>query len=272
MSAHFNENQTVNTTHRLKKCSVCRSTDHNISNCNDPATIGLFMMYAERFSTLIRNRLLDPNFHRRDGYSSFIKTIHKERTNILKFCLIQLTKDTRIRNSKYNIKKKLYASVMYHLFRNFKLNKGPFMHDLNNSRLKINSLLFDAEQLYWLSISCGNTTQTAFQLYARQIGNILEDHYPSIKRAQFPIKVNYIETIDVDTTIFECGICLDTHEECQQVLFDCSHSFCGNCVEKTLHLCVETKKTPTCPMCRNEYKYMNVSSDSLKTNLEKYVI
>lgn len=272
MSAHFNENQTVNTTPHLKKCSVCRSTEHTISNCNDPATIGLFMMYAERFSTLIRNRLLDPYFHKRNGYSSFIKTIQKERTNILKFCVIQLTKDIRKRNSKCNIKQRLSANLIYHLFRNFKLNNDPFMHDLNNSRLKINSLLFDAEQVYWLNISCGNTIETAFQLYARQVSNILEDHRRSKQSIQFPIKVNYIEMIDLDTTTFECGICLDIHEECQQVLFDCSHSFCGNCVEKTLHLCVETKKTPTCPMCRNKYKYMNVSSDSLKTNLEKYVI
>jgi len=221
---------------------------------------------------LMKNRLLDSNFTWRNDYNSFVKTIQKERTNILKFCINQLTKDIRKRNSKCNIKQRLSANLIYHLFRNFKINNVPFMHDLIRSRSEKNISLFGAEQVYWLSIACGNTMEAAYRFYDRQVSNILEDHRRSKQTVQFPIKVNYIEMIDLDTTIFECGICLDTHEESQQVLFDCSHSFCGNCVEKTLHLCVETKKTPTCPMCRNKYKYINVSSDSLKTNLEKYVI
>lgn len=52
---------------------------------------------------------------------------------------------------------------------------------------------------------------------------------------------------------FDCSICFELSKAESKIALNCGHSFCGQCIKKTLTSC--NGRTPTCALCRT-----NVSS------------
>ncbi len=52
---------------------------------------------------------------------------------------------------------------------------------------------------------------------------------------------------------YECPVCYDEINYKNEIITDCKHKFCKNCID-TLK-----KETNYCPYCRNEIKYYNIS-------------
>lgn len=66
-----------------------------------------------------------------------------------------------------------------------------------------------------------------------------------------------IDTIDELNKKKECNICYEEYENFHFSKTNCNHEFCNSCIHKHLnnHL---NKKTPCCPLCRNEIQKLEI--------------
>ena len=75
-------------------------------------------------------------------------------------------------------------------------------------------------------------------------------------------------------TTYECPICYETFTQDNQVITNCNHVFCSDCIVNHLNSCVERCCSPCCSVCRTDYTLFEIPSkntlNKLKTELEKY--
>lgn len=99
------------------------------------------------------------------------------------------------------------------------------------------------------------------------IRNCNIDTFP-IKINQVNIKINRVNDLH-NNDENECNICYENNKD-TKMTFDCGHSFCGICVQKTFEICKSSKKNPNCAMCRKECNSISVVNRTIFTKLHKY--
>jgi len=219
--------------------------------------------FEKRFTTHMRNRLLDSAYQTIDSYHSFIHDVKQTQENVLKFFIITLCKDICKPNLELYNHTQLVALFIFHLYGTFKQKNVCFIN--RSDVLAKNIELFDAEQEYWLYITSGYTEETAKFFYDSMVMRINAKYRPV-----FSIKIEVHPMEKEKGNIFRCSICLDNPTDSHKVILDCSHMFCYSCIEKSLYFCKENEKTPNCPLCRHQYRAINVSSETIKYKLEKF--
>jgi len=64
------------------------------------------------------------------------------------------------------------------------------------------------------------------------------------------VDLELLSTTVKDLTTTDCAICMDSKSVCQNVMFNCSHEFCGDCVGKHIGSAMKSGRDVVCPMCR----------------------
>lgn len=70
---------------------------------------------------------------------------------------------------------------------------------------------------------------------------------------------------------FECDICYETFKLTSQVTTGCNHSFCCNCILKTMQCCHRANKPLDCAMCRTKYNTITTNCPESNMQLSIYV-
>ena len=244
-----------------RKCSLCKKTGHNISVCDDADSHHLLQMNETVFSTLLFERLRsnDEQMHSRE-YNDFIITLSHTKINLLKFFV-----------SKYggyaslNTKMKLIAMYIFHLIRRFVVRNIDIYSNVSRRHM----LILMAERSYWLYIGSGNTVAAAERMYYERIRNIDDDSVDN-NNNKLPIKIE-LNPYDI-VEDFTCDICYEPQSGSNKVVYDCSHSFCGNCVKTSLEICMNNNTRHSCAMCRNTFKTIHITSGDLETSFKQLCV
>lgn len=61
----------------------------------------------------------------------------------------------------------------------------------------------------------------------------------------------------------ECAICLEEYQKKNEILLECGHPFCKNCMIKTIKNNIEKQKIPPCPLCRSDILSVKVYDNEL---------
>jgi hypothetical protein len=73
------------------------------------------------------------------------------------------------------------------------------------------------------------------------------------------------EEISCDT---ECAICYESKIQNKFVKLNCSHSFCGECIENTLKTCT----APRCALCREQIKSILAKDVNIYNSFAEYIL
>jgi hypothetical protein len=259
-----------------RKCSMCERTGHTIRQCNDIATRNMMQEKEHKFGIIMKERLSTFRFEQRE-YQELVTELRCLPKNFMKFAVIKYGGFS----SGLTTKLKLFSMYMFQMIRRFINHEYVFMDSI--SHIKI--LILNAERSYWLYLSAGNSIRVAENMYNQRVNEIMDEHLAQrfgneqIVPSLFSIKVNLVTDLssnndNIDTNVihntFECNICFDTKEKDTKVTFDCGHSFCGMCVQKTFEICKSSYKNPNCAMCRKEYSSVNVLSNNVYYELKQF--
>jgi hypothetical protein len=69
----------------------------------------------------------------------------------------------------------------------------------------------------------------------------------------------------------ECDICYESKIKNEFVKLNCSHSFCGECIETTLKTCT-INTGPRCALCRESIKSILTTDININTSLAVYIL
>lgn len=246
-----------------RKCSLCKSTSHIITTCNDETAKNKLIDFEDRFHALMITRLHQSNMIYHE-YTTLIKEICDTKQKYLKYFMSQFGGYSNL-----NTKRKLYSFFIFHLVRKFLLRMDGLENLLTNVPER-NLRILHAERSYWLYLSAGNSVETAENIYSMRIREILN------KTKSNKLNINVIQLVNdteddktehKENESFECVICFDICMPETKVVYDCSHIFCGTCVETSLQLNKENNSVPCCALCRNEYSSIIVENPELLSKL-----
>ena len=246
-----------------RKCSMCQNTGHTIRTCNDITARNTMHEKERNFTRIMKISLLTSCFEEYHNYVDELKSLPK---NLFKFYLIQYGG----LSSGLTTKLQLFSMFMFKMISRFISHEYVFMETV--SRMKV--LILNAERSYWLYLSAGNSIRLAENIYNQRVTEITNEYCSGIiDLSKFPIKINRVNDLtehEHTDDSFECNICYESKNKDTKVIFDCGHSFCGTCVQKTFEICKTSSKNPNCAMCRKEYTSINVVSNNLCLELQQF--
>lgn len=259
METQLNRNATNETTSQ-KKCGLCRNPGHNIMTCNHRDSNNMFELYKQNFTDLMKQRLLDSKYADTIGFQNLIYTISNNTKNVLKYLARISGKDSLDIYPNLPTVRQLHCKIVYHLFRIFKLKNNMRIYSEKNRKL------FDVEKLYFSRLSNGNSISDSYRLMNRE-KSLIKQHYDNENK--FPIQIHYVERNN-ETEQFDCSICLEIRYISDQVCLDCSHTYCGICIEQSLSFNANANKTPSCALCRHNYETITLNNHELENRIKLY--
>jgi hypothetical protein len=72
--------------------------------------------------------------------------------------------------------------------------------------------------------------------------------------------------------LVDCAICMESNTSCQQVVFNCSHEFCGGCVGRHVGNAVKGSRDVVCPLCRGSVTKMVYKSIECLGEMKKTMV
>jgi hypothetical protein len=226
-----------------KSCTLCGDNHHNIRNCDDP--IVPYLLVKVRCKKWKSDKANDPCI--------LFNWLHKRIVPELRAILIH----------KYNIspktsaKGKLMAIIMEIAF-SAAIGLDTFWR-INLPHEYVNCPdpnVYNGLEHQLILLNMQSYIQMTDDYYTKPCDelvdillNILEEKHTPVS-AIIRKRISYHENcLEVEDSLFECGICYDEMSVAMAVRLNCNHDFCKNCtlthVEKT-----KTYLVP-CPMCRS---------------------
>ena len=230
----------------LTKCSFCDRFGHDVLGCNDPQlTLMEDMLFREKENLMADNDMT--NADRKMWMNFFIC-----RKTQLSIHSLNRWRSFAIRKCGYNNNYADHLNIWIDKIVEYVFNnERPLVQSIFNSEF----IAFDENDVV------GYLTDNLIQ-YAYQNNNI--DRKINIK-----IDLN-LPSCD-ENKVCECGICYEEKKESSFVKLDCSHEFCGECFENVLKL-KDPRNPVSCSMCRNVIKKINLKDETIKTNLEAFIV
>jgi len=240
-----------------KKCSLCKKSDHIISQCSNEEFADLKKQDELIFERLMFQRL-NTDLVVNANYLKFVAEIQNTNKNVLKYFVSKNGGLVSRRN-----KQRLVGMYLYQLIDNYLTTHENEFENYSEMFVK-HLMIIIAERSYWLYIGAGHTEEEAMQIYNERLAELNAADTDSKNANTYPIEV-YIDayTIYNKSGHFECNICYESCSENSKVGLICNHDFCVSCVESTLKMCNETKQYPTCAMCRTDYISLITRTDEV---------
>lgn len=235
----------------IRRCSCCRSTEHIITNCNDPTLLN--------FKTTLINRRDElreiPSIDVGNKIMYFETWLYGQDNNLIKSFAMRYCGAYSRNNLQLCVQK--IISVIWDVEQDMFGSLTP-LHEFTPLP-PISIMDISQYPLDYLDIRL-----------AEMLGDLRNNHEKSNENRKF--KINTILCLDAEDLDAEedCNICFEKTQFRNMVTLNCNHKFCGECVSQTFKKCNEFK-LPNCAMCRAEVDWLLVNEqkifDKLKENI-----
>ena len=204
----------------LRKCSYCRETGHNISNCNHHSLI--------QFDSICLFKKSEINDPLRFAHWLGLTSIESINGNTLVKAYGISKHGCILRDNMHVIIEKI-TNKLYNLVENIDEDYVRLPEMENSSATSIFNQMISFNLMTSLLLSPRSVA--AAQIHPEE---------------EIVIKLIYDETVHKNVDSIECSICYETKNAAEMVQLNCNHSFCKCCTKQV----VETK--PSCPYCRTK--------------------
>jgi len=250
----------------IETCLCCKSTEHNISDCNSDTTYGLVSM-IKILAVVLTERDFRRSLQQHPNIYVWLAIAHKHRYVPIE-CRDSVLAMDKITHKFYDqqyVFKHSDIRAYIDIFR----NETVFQ--------EIDVVYDPRYNFYKLLISTAYNIQTnCFQhsaSYVTDCVNMFRDisqykftPYGVILNVKEITQTNKDESKDQDPIIQEpeCAVCYDCRDiKCQLVSFGCKHEMCSGCL--TSHF--KSHNQPVCHLCRQAIKQIYVPTESINDEL-----
>jgi hypothetical protein len=229
------------------KCAYCHHIGHTINNCKDPSIEILDKTMLEKFIfiTVLFKTQVSPY----DIILSF-----KELLNMLSY------DELKILIYKKNLKKLTINDEKNTYVHYLRVNYQDIVYcSYSNHELKqkLNEISDENYQIYGDEYLKTKLISDSFELEELLLNRMYEFRPPQRK---FDIKT----TPTTPTTTKDCPICLDEIPSANQIITNCNHTFCNDCIQKYFKsLNSNINKPPVCAYCRDPMKSLEIPDPTL---------
>jgi len=227
-----------------RKCSFCRCTGHTVNQCND----GRFMIFEV---ACIQQKYQIQNLSTNDVFVS------PSQEFINRLILYAIGNTARM--IKYYAVRKCGAVMRNNIFTCIE-KVSIYIFNLNDeANYLLNDPTFQSNTWYTMIRDAGLLDLTSATIL------------PSMVTPKFKIESILDLTDDNEGEIScdsECAICYESKIQNEFVKLNCSHIFCGKCIENTLKTCT----SPRCAFCRESIKSILSKDVNITTSLAEYIL
>jgi len=245
-----NQNNFLTRTRQLiRRCSCCRSEQHNISQCNDSRLLNFQTNLVSRRDELREIPSIDL-----DNKIAYFETWlygqdhHLVKSFAMRFCGAYSRNNLQLCVSKI-------VSFIWNVEENFWGNQMP-MNDY--TALPIENV--SQESLDYLDLRL-----VEFLAGLRNEREETSENRKYNITALLCVEVEEVEAED------DCNICYEKTKNCNMVILNCKHKFCGGCVSQTLKKC-NPFKFPNCAMCRTKIETVKVKDEEILNILKENLV
>ncbi len=256
-----NQNNFLTRTRQLiRRCSCCRSEEHNVTMCNDSRLIIFQTNLTSR-----RDELREiPSIDVANKIAYFETWLYGQDHNLVKsyamrFCGAYSRNSLQLCVSKivsfiWNVEQDIWGnhiqsqdyvslplvSILEYSSNTLDLNLEEFLAGLRNYQEETSETRkYNISGFLCIEIESENRTSA----------QILEE----------------LETIE------NCNICYDDKKNRHMVSLNCKHKFCGTCLSATLKKC-NPHSFPNCAMCRTKIDFLIVKDEEILNTLKENLV
>ncbi len=258
-----NQNNFLTRTRQLiRRCSCCRSEEHNITQCNDSRLINFQINLTSR-----RDELREiPSIDTENKISYFETWLYGQDHHLIKsyamrFCgaysrnSLQLCV-SKIVNLFWNVEEDVWGNQV-------QLQIHDYIPLPTVSILQDSLDLLDLRLVELLAELRNNREETS-ENRKYNITGVLCNEIESEERTTQQI----LEELDA---IENCNICYEDKQNRHMVSLNCNHNFCGACLSSILKKC-NPLNLPTCAMCRAKIGFLIVKDEEILNTLKENLV
>ena len=241
------------------KCAYCHHIGHNINNCKDPSIEILDQTILEKmiFITVLFRTLIS-------HYE--IALCFKELLNILSY------DELKILIYKKNLKKLAINDDNKTYIHYLRVNYQDKVYSYSNDELKqkFNEISDENYKTYGDEYLKTKLISDSFQLEELLLNRMYEFRPPQRK---FDILTTTTTTPSPSSPSSiqqkDCPICLDEITHTNQIITNCNHTFCNDCIQKYFKsLNHNIHKDPVCAYCRDPMKALEIPDPTLRKQIQ----
>jgi hypothetical protein len=239
-------NTQTNIRRTARKCSFCSGVGHNITQCND----GRFMVFE---LICIQQKQLVQNL------STNVVSIIPLQEFISRLILYSIGNTSRMVKA-YAVRK-CGATTRDNVFTCIEKIATYIFNLTEESNYLVNDENFQTPNIYNM-INGMMLLELSTTLIQSMIGKF---------------KIESVLDLTDDTEgehicdSVECDICYESKMSNEFVKLNCSHSFCGKCIETTLKTCTD-KTGPRCALCREQIKSIVSKDVNITNSFAEYIL
>jgi hypothetical protein len=248
----------------IRRCSCCRSTEHNITQCNDSSLTNFQINLTSR-----RDDLREiPSIDFIDKISYFETWLYGQdhilvKSYAMRFCGAYSRNSlqiciTKIVNLTWNVQPDIFGTIL------------P-VHDYNPLPVSLQFINIPQNSLNYLDLNIAdflaglrNNQEQTSENRKYSITGLLCVEVESEEKTSAQI-LEELETIE------NCNICYEDIKNCHMVSLNCKHKFCGTCVSTTLKKC-NSNSLPNCALCRTKMEFLIVKDAEILNTLKENLI
>jgi len=232
------------------KCAYCHHIGHNINKCKDPSieildktVLEKFIFITVLFKTLVSH------------YD--ISLCVKELLNLLSY------DELKILIYKKNLKKLTINDEKNTYVHYLRVNYQDTVYSYSNDELKqkLNEISDENYQTYGDQYLKTELISDSFELEELLLNRMYEFRPPQRK---FDITIKSTPETQNQNQTHVCPICLDEIPSANQIITNCNHTFCNDCIQKYFKsLNGNINKPPVCAYCRDPMKRLEIPDPTL---------
>ena len=233
------------------KCAYCHHIGHNINNCKDPSIEILDQTILEKFIFItVLFRTLISHYD--------ISLCVKELLNLLSYDELKiLIYKKNLKKLTINDEKNTYV---HYLRVNYQ--DKVYSYSKNQLKQKLNEISDENYQTYGDEYLKTELISDSFQLEELLLNRMYEFRPPQRK---FDIKTQPQTSTQNHTQNqrHDCPICLDEITLTNQIITNCNHTFCNDCIQKYFKSLNSNNNPPVCAYCRDPMKRLEIPNPVL---------
>ena len=244
----------------IRRCSCCRSEEHNVTQCNDSRLINFQTNLTNRRDELREIPSIDV-----DNKISYFETwLYGQDHNLVKsyamrFCGAYSRNSLQLCVSKivsfvWNVEQDMWGN---------QIQSQDYVSLPPVSILEYSSNLLDFNLEEFLA-GLRNFREETSENRKYNITGLLCIEIESENRTSAQI-LEELETVE------NCNICYDDKKNRHMVSLNCNHNFCGTCLSTILKKC-NPLSFPNCAMCRTKIAFLIVKDEEILNTLKENLV
>lgn len=241
------------------KCAYCHHIGHNINKCKDPSIEILDKTILEKFVFItVLFRTLVSHYD--------ISLCVKELLNLLSY------DELKILIYKKNLKKLTINDEKNTYVHYLRVNYQDKVYSYSNDELKqkFNEISDENYQTYGDEYLKTNVISNSFELEELLLNRMYEFRPPQ-RKFDITIKPPTTQTqnqTQTQTQKKDCPICLDEITPTNQIITNCNHTFCNDCIQKYFKSLNHNNNPPVCAYCREPMKRLEIPDPTLRKQIQ----